>query len=159
MSHHKITTGQSTGFLQPPTTQKLSKVLSGDLLNSTRKPPNAMRVRVSEAMAISAHVEAVSVSVSGSKDSHFLASSRQENKVLQGSNGVSLGTKLLKAHSKRNTHKQWNKHNQEKTNALYFKQLLLNSWSTRSRSVPVTLLPSTRDWSSMSSRKHVCSRS
>ena len=115
-----------------------------------------MWVRVSEAMALCARESSLQ---SGSKDSYFLARPwKEREKVLQGSN-MSLDTKLLKAHSKRNTHKQWNKHNQEKTNALYFKQLLLNSWSTRSRSVPVTLLPSTRDWSSMSSRKHVCSRS
>eukprot|EP00439_Symbiodinium_sp_Y106_P028340 s3485_g3.t1 len=82
-----------------------------------------MRVRVSEAMAIPAHMEAVSVS--RGKDSHFLARPWQEKeKVLHNSNAASLGTELLKAHTKRNTHKQWDKHNEEKSNAWYFKQLL-----------------------------------
>ena len=34
---HQNTTGQSTGFLHPPTTQKRSEVPGGDPLNSTRK--------------------------------------------------------------------------------------------------------------------------
>ena len=82
-----------------------------------------MRVRVSKAMAVPAHVKALSVS--GGKESHLRANLWQENKqVLQGSNALSLGTKLLKDYAKRNTHEQWDKHNQEKCNAGYLKQLL-----------------------------------
>ena len=82
-----------------------------------------MRVRVSKAMAVPAHVKALPVS--GGKESHLRAHLRQENKqVLQGSNALSLGTKLLNNYAKRNTHEQWDKHNQEKCNTGYFKQLL-----------------------------------
>ena len=83
-----------------------------------------MRVRVSEAMAVPAHVKAVTVS--GSKDSHLLARPGQENKqVLQVANAAILGTKPLVLHTKHNTHEQWDQHNQEKYNTRHGKQLLL----------------------------------